>query len=107
MRKRQTVSVELPGANSDGPCRPDALSRVLTNLITNAIKYTPENGRIVVRLDGDPAHAGRVRVTVLDSGIGIDASEHERVFSGCYRSMEGRGSATGSGVGLSSTKRIV
>ena len=46
-------------------------------------------------------------MTVLDSGIGIDASEHERVFSGFYRTKEGRGAAKGFGVGLSLAKRIV
>jgi signal transduction histidine kinase len=62
-----------------GPVRQDAgkLRQILTNLLTNAIKFTPEGGRVILRAaaDGD-----WVAFTVADTGVGIPPDEQERVF---------------------------
>jgi signal transduction histidine kinase len=107
LRKNQRVAVELPAEPLPVSADPDALSLVMTNLIGNAIKYTPEKGSIFVRVESDPQDAGRVRVSVRDTGIGIRPEDAERIFSGFFRTEKGQETAKGFGVGLSLAKRIV
>jgi two-component system OmpR family sensor kinase len=82
---------------------PDALAVLLRNLLDNAIKYSPEGGKIDVLLldEGE-----RVRLRVEDSGPGIPAEERERVFDRFYRSAGAQGRASGSGLGLAIVKTI-
>ena len=85
---------------ADGP----ALLRVLRNLVGNALKFTPPEGRVHVRADDD----GRsVRIVVGDSGPGIPAEARERVFERFYRVQEGRDRAEGSGLGLAIARSLV
>jgi two-component system OmpR family sensor kinase len=78
-----------------------ALRTMLSNLLDNAVKYTPQGGRVDVEVRGEDAHAV---VEVRDSGPGIPAAERERVFDRFYRVP---GSAqTGSGLGLAIARRI-
>jgi signal transduction histidine kinase/transcriptional regulator with GAF, ATPase, and Fis domain len=60
----------------------DKLGRVLINLVDNAIKYSPDGGRVVLRLS---RVAGRVRFAVTDEGLGVPASEQRRIFEKFYR----------------------
>ncbi|HEX4027851.1 MAG TPA: HAMP domain-containing sensor histidine kinase [Rhizomicrobium sp.] len=80
----------------------DRLKQILVNLIDNAIKYTPDGGRVAVEtgIDGDMGF-----VTVEDSGIGIDPSHHDRVFDRFYRVSPDRGDV-GAGLGLAIVKSI-
>ena len=80
----------------------DRLKQVLVNLIHNAIKYTPNSGRVAIQTgtDGDMGF-----VTVEDSGIGIDPSHHDRVFDRFYRVTPDRGDV-GAGLGLAIVKSI-
>ncbi|HXI37435.1 MAG TPA: hybrid sensor histidine kinase/response regulator, partial [Burkholderiales bacterium] len=71
---------------------PALLERMVKNLVTNAIRYT-EHGRIVV---GCRRAGGRVRLEVLDTGIGIAVEEHGRIFDDYYQ-IDG---ASGQGLGL-------
>jgi len=107
LRKRQQVRLELPERPVDVKADPEALSLVLTNLISNAIKYTPEEGEITVRVEDEPGAPGRVRLTVRDTGIGIKPEDQERVFSGYYRTEQGKSAAPGFGIGLPLAKRIL
>ena len=89
----------------DGVVRVDPLRlrQVLDNLLSNAVKFTPRGSvRLVVRFEG----AGLV-VEVTDTGLGIPASERHRVFGTFERLHEGRVEATGTGLGLALTKRLV
>ncbi len=61
---------------------PDGLRQVLVNLVENAVKYSPGGGRVVVELE---SVNGRVRFAVRDGGLGIPASEHERIFEKFFR----------------------
>lgn len=83
---------------------PDRLDQVLTNLISNALKYSPEGGevRVTLRRDGE-----RVTITVSDQGIGISAQDQARLFQPFTRSEAARRSASGTGLGLYITRRIV
>jgi len=84
---------------------PDAVERIVTNLIANAVKFTNAGGMIEVLTDR--VEAG-VRLSVRDTGIGIHASDLERIFD---RFAQGDSSATrrfdGSGIGLALVKELV
>ena len=85
------------------------LQRMVTNLLSNAIKYTPKDGRVTLTLAPE-AEAGRdgVRLTCVDTGIGIDASEWDLVFTPFYRSGSSEARARpGTGLGLAITERVV
>jgi signal transduction histidine kinase len=60
----------------------DRARQVLVNLLENAIKYSPDGGRIEVGLHPDP---GVVAFSVTDEGLGIPADHHERIFEKFYR----------------------
>jgi two-component system, OmpR family, sensor kinase len=80
----------------------DALRTLISNLVDNAIRYTPAGGRVDVALADD---AGSVVLTVRDSGPGIAVEDRERVFDRFYRGS-GAGGIRGSGLGLAIVKRI-
>ncbi len=85
----------------------DALIILLRNLVDNAIKYTPSGGTVDIdlrRVPGKGAAAGRILLSVEDSGPGIPPEERERVFSRFYR-VPGS-PAGGSGLGLAIIRSI-
>ena len=61
---------------------PDKVRQVLTNLVDNAVKYSPDGGEIRVEVSGRPGH---VRFAVHDEGLGIPFAEHRRIFDKFYR----------------------
>jgi two-component system OmpR family sensor kinase len=79
----------------------DALRILLTNLVDNAIRYTPPRGRVNVSVQ---CVADTVQVIVRDTGPGIPADERERVFDRFYRGRDA--SAGGSGLGLAIVRQI-
>jgi len=81
------------------------LSLAISNLIDNAIKYTPEKGIVRVTLDADHQHAF---ITVADTGIGIPEDEVNRIFERFYRVDKTRDRETGgTGLGLSITHSTI
>ncbi len=83
----------------------DKLAVVINNLFGNAIKYTKEGGNIVV---GCQFAADNVVVTVKDNGIGIDPTDHQRVFEKFQRGSDPDALAeTGTGIGLYTAREIV
>ena len=83
---------------------PDALERVLTNLISNAIKYSPTGS--VVRVSAR-ALDGAVAIDVADAGRGIPAEALSRIFEPYYRVPDAAGVAHGTGIGLAVVKALV
>ena len=79
------------------------IERVLDNLISNAIKYSPDGGEILVRLWSDPVNA---YVSVADHGIGVPISDRDAVFEFRKRGSN-VGSTPGSGVGLAGAARLI
>ncbi|MEO8633352.1 MAG: ATP-binding protein [Chloroflexota bacterium] len=83
----------------------DRIEQVLENLIGNAIKYSPENGRIEVSTRVNGAHAV---VSVRDQGIGVEPGEVEKIFGLFYRSPDPRADHVGGlGLGLYISREIV
>ncbi len=81
------------------------LLRVVTNLVQNAIRYTPESGSVTVALRREST---RTRLAVIDTGIGIAPADQERIFARFYRTDRARMmNAKGSGLGLAIVKRIL
>ncbi|MBN3790846.1 sensor histidine kinase [Burkholderia sp. Ac-20353] len=106
LAKRMDLGYE--GPDDDAPLDVDGnplmLREMLGNLIDNAIRYTPEGGRITVRVQADRA-ARLARVEVEDTGPGIPAAERERVLERFYRILGREGD--GSGLGLAIVREIV
>lgn len=82
------------------------MERILNNLVSNAIKYTPKNGRIVVTLDTRQLE-NELCLQVQDSGYGIPAEEIPYVFDRFHRVSTHQKLATGTGLGLAITKALV
>ena len=81
------------------------LEGVFTNLVNNAIKYTPEGGEITIRVTGEGEN---VKVEVSDTGIGISKGDLPRIFDRFYRvKSERTRQIVGTGLGLSIVKHIV
>jgi len=106
------VDLGVTGAASDklgtAPATVDgdanALRALFSNLVDNAVRYTPAGGRVDVTVENEPAD---VVVAVRDSGTGIPVSERERVFDRFYRAAApGAADVSGSGLGLAIVKRI-
>jgi PAS domain S-box-containing protein len=97
MQKHINVSFEYDGVASKLSADPKRLKQILVNLLTNAVKFTPEGGRIgltVAATEGEDL----MRFTVWDTGIGIDATDAAKLFqaftqidSGLSRAQEGTG----------------
>ena len=103
---RRGVAVRLDGEELP-PARTDAegLRSALGNIVRNAVLYTPEGGRVAVRVS---AAAGGQRVAVEDTGVGIAAADQKRIFERFYRVDKARTRSTGgSGLGLAIARRAV
>ncbi len=81
------------------------IDRIFSNLLENAIKYTPAGGSVKLKVDHEN---GDVRVEVSDTGIGIEGDEQEKIFEGFYRTQTAKATGEiGTGLGLSIVKRLV
>ena len=86
-------------------CSEDNLMAALVNLLDNAVKYTPEGGRVEAAAE---RHNDHVRITVTDDGPGIPEAHRERIFERFYRVDKGRSRQLGgTGLGLSIVRHAV
>ena len=105
--ERQGLQIDLDVPNRVSPVRgdEDRLGQVLVNLLHNAVKFSPDGGRIVVGVREEP---GEIRVWVRDPGIGVPRGDLARIFERFYKvdraRVRGRG---GTGLGLSIARHVV
>jgi signal transduction histidine kinase len=84
---------------------PDRIAQVLSNLLNNAIRYTPPGGRVAVRVERRPDD---ILVSVVNTGSGIPATDLPHVFERFYRVEKSRDRARGgAGIGLSIVQQLV
>lgn len=99
------VQIESLGGLPDIVANPRALDQVLINLVDNAIKYTPDGGRITMSADVDD---DSVTLEIENSGPGIPSDQLERIFERFYRVDAGRSREMGgTGLGLSIVRHLV
>ena len=83
----------------------DKLEKVFFNLLSNAFKFTPDNGKIEMTIDQDDQ---QVIIKVKDTGVGIDPDNQEQIFKRFYEKSDGeRSFIKGSGIGLAISKQMV
>ncbi len=105
-RERQiTVQTSIPPGLPPVLANPDQIKSLWNNLISNAIKYNVDGGRVNVSVQ---QNAGRLNFTVADTGIGIPPEAMARLFSEFFRADNAKAvSRLGTGLGLSIVKEIV
>jgi signal transduction histidine kinase len=84
-------------------CAPDKVERVLLNLLVNALRHTPSDGSVAVRVE---PNAGEVQVTVEDTGEGLEGEAEHRMFERFWRGDRAR-TARGAGLGLAIARGLV
>jgi signal transduction histidine kinase/ligand-binding sensor domain-containing protein/CheY-like chemotaxis protein len=111
LAERMNIAFDMraPSAEVLASFDPDALEKVIANLLSNAFKFTPEGGRIVLSVEVGKADENDVAlICVEDSGPGIPESEIGHVFERFYQVDESNTRAqTGTGIGLSLAQELV
>jgi signal transduction histidine kinase len=100
-RKHVVVDIEPDGEGQSIQADKDKTTWVLVNLLTNAIRYSPENERVIVRCKGEN---GKITFSVEDHGPGIDTKYLTRIFEKFFQVP---GSPTGTGLGLAISKEFI
>ncbi|HZJ64051.1 MAG TPA: ATP-binding protein, partial [Kofleriaceae bacterium] len=103
-KQQVTVTSEIPDDVERLVLDPGRLKQVLYNYLSNALKFTPPKGRVVLRAS---AVGDRVRIEVEDTGPGIPADQLERLFADFQQTEEGARKGGGTGLGLALTRRLV
>lgn len=105
-QKRIGISTKVRRGISSATLDRDQIDQVLGNLVSNALKYTPEGGTI--ELEASRNEEGMLAISVRDSGIGIPKKDIERIFERFYRVDKARSrNMGGTGLGLSIAREIV
>ena len=95
------VSPGVPRVLAD----PDRIGQVMTNLLGNALRYTPRGGRVTIRVRPEQ---DVVAIAVVDTGVGIAASDLAHLFDRFFRADRSRARASGgSGIGLTIARHLV
>ena len=84
---------------------PERLRQVFVNIISNAIKYNPMNGK--VNIECENCNTNRLKVTISDTGSGIDVSQLDKIFEPFNRLGHEGSAILGTGIGLSITKQLL
>jgi len=99
------LHVKLRAADTPILLDPEDIERMVINLVSNAIRYTPRGGEVRVETRDEDSC---IHLSVSDTGIGIKPEDQQRIFDRFYRSVEAqRMDPAGTGLGLVIVKRIV
>ena len=101
-KKNLTLVMEFAAENPSLQADPARLQQIFWNLIKNAVKFTPEGGRLEIRTEN---RHGQLRVAVADSGMGIDAETLPKIFNAFEQGA--RAQLGGLGLGLAISKALV
>ena len=102
-QKNLCYTRESSGPSLEVNADPEKLRQILLNLLTNAIKYTEDHGRVTLAVEADDEH---VMIKVSDSGRGIHPGDLERIFEPFVRIQSTGGVAAGVGLGLPISRRL-
>ncbi len=110
--KQITMEIKGSDVSAIAACDPYKIEQVLRNLISNAIRYTPEKGNIVVEIREGELNRGTpdirgIEILISDDGIGIPESELELVFNKFSQGSLTKNGAGGTGLGLSISRQII
>ena len=109
-QRRQTFTVETHMQHENVLADPNRLNQVLMNILSNAVKYTPQGGRIRLAVDEltHTDHYAKYRFIVQDDGIGMSAAYQKTLFDPFTREEKsGTNKVQGTGLGMAITKSIV
>ncbi len=104
MAKERSISLRIVPSKGTILADRALLGRIVQNLVSNAIKYTPVGGKVLVGLR---KRGNRWRLDVIDAGIGFNKDQHKLVFAEFSRLERGAKMAQGLGLGLSIVQRLV
>jgi signal transduction histidine kinase len=108
MSPRHEIRVETEHSRLVGDWDEARIERIVANLLSNSVKYSPRGGEIVVRASREDHDGDEWAVLVVeDHGLGIPSAELGRVFEPYYRGTNVATSTNGTGVGLAGTRHIV
>jgi signal transduction histidine kinase/CheY-like chemotaxis protein len=104
--QRHGLAVEVRVDDDVGEVEADELRlrQVVLNLLTNAVKFTPDGGRVTVEAHREGAE---VVITVTDTGVGVPEGDRERIFESFQQGGRAPGTQEGTGLGLTLSRRIV
>ncbi|MGC9397628.1 MAG: ATP-binding protein [Anaerolineae bacterium] len=106
--KEQRFVAEMPQDLPRVWADPNRLAQILINLMSNAVKYTPEGGEVRVQARTTEEEPRLVRCSVVDTGVGISEEDQRRLFTKFFRSEDPIvQEQTGTGLGLAITKSLV
>jgi signal transduction histidine kinase len=105
--KSITISKRVPERLPTVLCDPDLIRRLLTNLVGNAIKFTPKQGRVTIEVKHDVAQH-TITLSVADTGVGISAEDIPKLFQKFQQVGERTHTdIAGTGLGLAIAKEVV
>ncbi|MBI3349492.1 MAG: PAS domain S-box protein [Burkholderiales bacterium] len=104
-RRRQQLVLQLPDEPLSARVDPQRFQQVIRNVTANAIKFSPEGGRIEVSAELLPP--GEARISVRDRGPGIPEAEIEKVFDAFVQSSKTKDGSGGTGLGLAICRKIM
>lgn len=104
MAREKQIALRIVATNATVLVDRTLVGRIVQNLVSNAIKYTPPGGKVLVGLR---RRGSRMRLDVIDTGIGFNRDQHRLVFVEFSRLERGARMAQGLGLGLSIVQRLV
>lgn len=108
VNKKIDFTVNIVSGTQTVPISKNKLLQIAGNLISNAMKFTPQNGKITVDLDLRVEKSQNIlKIIVKDSGVGLDIQSINRIITGTASSTDGTGGEQGYGFGLALVKHLV
>jgi len=95
------IPADLPPVTADAI----ALQEILSNLIDNALKYTPRGGRVMLR--AGLTRSQQLGIAIIDTGPGIPPADQDHIFERHYRGVQAQGDIAGTGLGLAIAKDLI